>query len=100
MKEKPVKKSEKVLNDVFMVLMTILSCVGFICILFVGGFLGVIGAMYLVKSFSFEGIKILGGIVLSILAILTCALMIYADYLIAKATVKGVENYLEERKNK
>lgn len=99
MNEKPMKKSEIIFNDILMILMTIVSYVGFVCILFVGGFVGVTGAFYLVKSFAFEGIKtILGGITMSILAIMTCAIMIFADYHIAKATVQGLEKYLEERK--
>lgn len=99
MNEKQVKKSELIFNDILMILMTIVSYVGFVCILFVGGFVGVTGAFYLVKSFAFEGIKtILGGITMSVLALLTCAIMIFADYHIAKATVQGLEKYLEDRK--
>ena len=99
MNEKPMKKSEMIFNDIFMILMTIVYYVGFVCILFVGGFIGVTGATYLVKSFAFEGVKtVLGGVAMSILAILTCAIMIFADYHIAKATVQGMEKYLKERK--
>ena len=99
MNEKQVNKLEILFNDILMILMTILAYVGFVCILFVGGFVGVTGAFYLVKSFAFEGIKtMLGGITMSVLALLTCAIMIFADYHIAKATVQGMERYLEERK--
>ena len=99
MNEKQVNKLEILFNDILMILMTILAYVGFVCILFVGGFVGVTGAFYLVKSFAFEGIKtMLGGITMSVLALLTCAIMIFADYHIAKATVQGMEKYLEERK--
>lgn len=97
--EKKVSKATIYLNDLFMGLMTLIAIVGVICILVVGGFIGISGAIYIVKSFSFTGAKtIIGGIVMSILALGTCALMFYANYMATKATINSWKKYLTERK--
>ncbi len=96
--EKKQNKSAVVFNDIFMGLMTLIAIVGFVCVLFVGVFIGVAGLVYLVKSFSFTGGKtIFGGIVMSLLALGTCAIMLFANYMVTKAVVKSWKKYLVER---
>ncbi len=97
--EKKTSKSTIFFNDIFVGLMTLIAIVGFVCVLFVGVFIGVAGLVYLVKSFSFSGGKtIFGGIVMSLLALGTCAIMLYADYIVTKAVIKSWKKYLKERK--
>lgn len=86
-------------SDLFQIVMIIAACVGFIVILFVGGFIGVCSLTWIFRSFLLAGVgQIVGGLALSLMCLACAALFLYMDYLIARAVIRGTERYLQERR--
>lgn len=98
--KKPTKPAASTLfSDLFEGVMILAASIGFIVVLFVGGFIGITSLTWIFRSFLLSGAgQIVGALIVSILCLACSALFLYMDYLIARAVIRGTERYIGERR--